>query len=213
MKKSRHLWLAAFAAFSALSQASLVSSTGAGIIVAAPASAVLGAYESNTQVRGWDELQDVALSAVLTGDAKDPGTYNATGDLGSHTLSVGTRVSSHYLHQDTVGGATHTFEGSFTFSHDILLVMCRGDDTNPKRLDDSDFLSSGTTYGNGETLRGYELSSTENFTISADRRTIRFRATSNTATDCLRVITAVPEPGTLAVLGLGAIALMRRRKA
>jgi hypothetical protein len=57
-----------------------------------------------------------------------------------------------------------------------------------------------------------ELSGNEAFTITLSQFRVNFRFNTTTATDDIRIITAVPAPGAAAMIGLAATACLRRRR-
>lgn len=194
-------------------QAGIIGTAGAADLIAAPADARLNALVSADRVRVWNEQQSHTLASALRVNAVDPGLYNSESDLVNASVAAGTTIASHYIHFDSPGSTSASATGSVTFDADILGVICLGDSTAAAYLDASDFLSSGTLYSDNVGSRGIELSNSEFFRISADRRSIEFRFRISNPGDFMRVVTMVPTPGTaaLAVAGLGV--LTRRRRA
>ena len=143
--------------------AAVTSLSGAAVNVAAPASVVEDAYESDTELRVFDERQAVTLEAPLTVDITSSGTYDGSGALSPGTIAAGTVVDSHLLHGDAVGSPEEQepvlFSGAATFDGEILGVIVI-DNPSEAHLHESDFLgAAGTAYppaGSGG--RGLELS-------------------------------------------------------
>jgi hypothetical protein len=202
----------------ASAQASIVSVTGAAVQIAAPGSAIANtSLESNTQARVFSELQNFTLSQAAAVNATTTGLFDAAADLTPGTISIGTLVSSYYLHADPVGagGVTYRFVGSVTFDSDILGIAALNNE-----LIATNFLGApGTTYPGAGAVNGVDFpDNTDSFTVSGDRRTLSFSLLAWAGSDALRVVTAgnaVPEPSALglAFAALGALGLTRRRQA
>lgn len=188
-------------------QGALTTSGGSAVIIAPPASSVLGATESNTQAWAFNEVTNFTLATNLLVNATTPGTYTSNGSLTPGFIAAGTVINSHYLYSDPVGGSTEAYEGFVEFDQPILGIICLRSDLNS-----TDFLGAlGTSYGDNS-ARGLELAQAERFTITIAGTRVNFRFTTSTATDDIRIITAVPTPGALALLGLGGLVTARRRR-
>lgn len=179
----------------------------------APADATLGGTEGPMSAVFVESL-NVTLGSDLSVDASGSGVFNSNGSLNGGTILAGTSVDSTLIHHDKVGGssAVVSADGSVTFYGKILGVMVVGGSLTGS---DSVLGNGGTAYGTGNN-RKMEMgtgSIDDSFEISADLKTITFLQQTNTAMDEIRVVTeAVPEPGTLALVGFGVAALAARRK-
>lgn len=211
MMKQMFLSWGAALTLSASAFGSIVSTGGSAELVAAPADARLNALTSSTAVRVWNEQQFVTLTAGLTVNASLPGLYNGPADLANSVVPAGTVISSHYVHFDSPANTSASASGSIRFDGDIIGVICIGDTASDHFLDDSDFLSAGTLYGDGIDARGMELSNNEFFRISSDRRGIEFSMRISNPGDFIRVVT-VPAPSVAALGGLGIAFASRRRR-
>jgi hypothetical protein len=187
--------------------AAITAGGGATTIIAAPPSAVLGASESNTQTWAFNEVSNFTLTAALPVNATTPGTYTSNGALTPGVIPAGTPISSHYLYSDPVGGSLSVYEGFVEFDQPILgVIVLRAD------LNSSDFLGApGTLYADN-TARGMELSQAERFVITISGARVNYRFETSSATDDIRIITAVPAPGAAALASLSGLLAMRRRR-
>lgn len=186
--------------------ASIVSFTGSTELIAPPAfvtmSTTYGSTPGNAVV--WDELQGATISNLQMTMTANPGI--SWGSPGGPVSGV---VDSHYLYwwRSGAGGVT---TGSVTFSGQILGVAYDVID-----LIDSDapLGPPGTVYDPAMiTWRG--LSIADRFTVNGDTLEYRFIGSSSMLDMAqFRVITAVPAPGSLALLGAGALVAKRRRRA
>lgn len=164
-------------------------------LATAPASVKLNALENATNTVAFDEKQGVTLSAAVSVDAVNPGTYN-TFPAGSAKINAGTLVSSHLIHSDVPSkNFTARRTGTVTFANDILGVVA-----STAKLASSDTLgATGTQYAGTTQWRGLESSEFgftglgDKFTISTDRKTITFDINTYVM-DELRVITSHTNP-------------------
>src|SRR6266478_464831 len=141
---------------------------------------------------GFDEDQNILLAAPLTVD------------VGSSPIPAGTLVASHYIFFDP--GPSQQIIGTVDFDADVLAIM-----TSTATLAASDFLANtGVNYLNPG-ARGLEPG--DSVTISGPKQ-ILFDTFASSPGDYVRVLTefsptaaAVPEPGSLSLLGSGLLAL------
>jgi len=193
---------------------SIVSITGAVSIISPPADAqVNSVLESDTVAPLFTERTSLVLGSNLVVDFTSTGLQNSNPVGPLPNILAGTDVNSYCLVTDPIGSDANNnrnFSGSITFNTDILGVIAL----------DPEFASSNSILGNPGTLYSasgvqLEMGAPDNFTISADRRTISFAFSSNTAADDLRIVTsAVPEPTSMIpmltmVLGVGFVARKR----
>jgi hypothetical protein len=119
-------------------QAEIVSTSGDVVeITPAPGTDLnLHQFESDTEIRAFDEQQNVTLAAPLLLNINQPGTYDEQADLTGGQIPAGTVVSSHFVHADQVGTspAIH-LDGCVTVDDPIVGII-----TGPNRLRASDFL-------------------------------------------------------------------------
>ncbi|MCK6478161.1 MAG: hypothetical protein L6Q35_15175 [Phycisphaerales bacterium] len=206
--------LAGLLCLSASASAAIVGSTGQVQVISAPGDAQLEALTSADWIRAWNEQQDFVLTNELGYDAVAPGVYDQPSDLGNFGLAAGTRLASHYIHFDSPGSTAATAEGTVTFSHRIIAVICRGDNAanlNGK-LDRSDFLGAPTLYSDNVEARGLELgANADRFVISPNGKSIGVRFGITFPGDYVRVLTEVPAPSS-AMTAFAALGLLGRRR-
>ncbi|MFZ4574833.1 MAG: hypothetical protein ACOYN0_10580 [Phycisphaerales bacterium] len=202
--------LTATAALSSSAFAIITNVTGSATVAPIPPSLTIGAFESNEQARIMFERNRLLPEAQEV-DITATGLVDQLSDLTPGAIPAGTAVSSYILHADSVGITTRTYEGSVTFSDDILGII-----VGSNRLINTDarFGRDGTAYWNG-TSRGLDLGAnpgTETLFLSVNRNTVAFRLTVGEGMDEVRVLTAIPSPGALALAGLAASTGLRRRR-
>jgi uncharacterized repeat protein (TIGR01451 family) len=154
-----------------------ISSSSSSIIrlTTPPASVKLNALENATKVYAFDEAQGKTLTAAVSVDAVNPGTYT-TFPAGTAKVAVGTVVDSHLIHSDIPSrNYTARRQGTVTFGSEIVGVVA-----STAKLAASDSLgATGTLYAGTTQWRGLESSESagpggDKFTISADRKTLTF---------------------------------------
>ena len=187
--------------------ADVISTSGSVVETAAPTSVDLNQYESTTEIRAFNEQQNVILPVDIGVNITSAGYYDDNGDLTEGIIAAGTLVQSHLVHLDPVGTELATLSGSVTFDHQILGVIIH---TLKLKNSDSVLGALGTVYPTGSYDRGLELEE-DALAISPDMRTLTIDLwRADTLTDQVRVITT-PEPGTVLLFSLGGLVLRRRR--
>jgi len=203
--------------------AGAVSVSGDIAFISSPASVLPGALESSRTAWAFAEQQDLDLSGDLMVDE-----LLSTGIAGS--ILAGTTINSFFLHFDPEGTSNSvpdvtTVNGSLTFATPIIGVIwggvpCAHCPVSSMFLDSSDDLGNlGTLYPTGGLGRGletedfYARNGTRDFlSFSPDDRTITVSLSAlPLRSDQLRIITQLPEPGTLWLMSLGLLLLLKAR--
>lgn len=189
----------------------ITSTTGAATVAPIPPSLSLGAFEHNEQVRVMFE-RNRNLPEGQEVDITQAGLVDQLSDLTPGLIPTGTAVRSYIFHADSVGISSRVYEGSVTFSEDILGII-----VTSTRLGNTDtrFGAEGTIYPTGGS-RGLDLGANpgnETLLLSVSRNTVAFRLVVGEALDEFRVLTAVPAPATgLLAAALPLIGFRRRRR-
>lgn len=199
--------LAGLSVLAGISQAAIVNVTGPGVIINNPVNVSPGVVQT-PNVNVFAEKGPVLDSVGMALDHVNVGLVNSPGSLVPGAVMAGSLVHSYFIHFDPVGSLSR--EGSVRFDQKIIGVII----DNPKFNASTPLVGLlGNTYGTASGAYGVELAANgDRFGISADRYTLGFRFAATDPGDRIRVITAVPEPASMTALGLGAIALLRRRK-
>ncbi|MBK9126351.1 MAG: PEP-CTERM sorting domain-containing protein [Phycisphaerales bacterium] len=201
--------VAVIAMFAPLASADIIEVGGAAVVAEPPANIALNQWESDTEIRGFFERQTVLFSDLAL-DHVNTGLVDHESLVVPGLVSAGTAVQSYLFHADSVAGFDALLSGYVVFDQPILGVLI----TTASMNGTDDFLGRpGVTYGNSPGRR-LELppGSLDTFEISGDRTRLDFTLKFAAAYDEIRIVTAVPEPGSLALLSLVGFAGLRRRR-
>ncbi len=176
------------------SHAEIQGTSGGVVQIEPPISVMVGDLESDTEIRAFNEVQNLPLPQDVAVNISSAGTYDNPDALTPATLVAGTSVCSHFLHADRVGNeASVRVQGSVTFSSEILGVIVLAAELNAS---DGILGHPGTQYPTGSDTRDLELSSTEDsVTLEPDMRTLTVDLRFGQVADQIRVITTISSVG------------------
>lgn len=166
-------------------------------------------------------LAQAAPTASLTTPGASFEEYTGTGPVGNNNINVdgklywmfesqgsylGQAVKSWFLFFDPKKSSS--MKGSVSFDQSILHVL----DNKADLFATAAFGKPGVTYDYSSNLIGLEAGDSNKTSFAGD--TLSFNWTASTPGDHIRVMTAVPEPGTYALLalGLGVLGFVARRR-
>ncbi len=199
-------------------QARVIATGGAAVVVAPPAVSAPNVFQSNTEIRVWEEKQNyVTTIAIPFNIDGTPGTYDNPASVATTggTLSAGSLVDSHMIHFDQVGSGTTTLTGSVEFEDPIIavFVLCDELDTG-----DGDIGTPTTAYtkcpptANFRPVDWLTTGDNEQIIISADQRSIDVTLRTSNVMDQVRVVTsagvAAPVPSMGPLFGSIMLALL-----
>lgn len=223
MKSASHVFMVAtplavaLGSFAPVASADIIGVGGAAVIAEPPASIQNQQWTSDTDARIWLE-QVTVLDAAIYADAVSTGTVFQNGIVGMPGfIPAGTAVASFMLRTDPastgIGGVL--FDGFIAFDQPILGVMFLRDTMENS---DAALARPGVLY-NHNADRGLEPHDgvsdplRDALFISADRLRLDFDWRTFAGTDDVRILVAVPAPGSLALLSLVGLASTHRRRA
>lgn len=156
----------------------------------------------------WDEQTNVNSTANVVNITSNGFYTGNTPNLGA----VAGLFDSHIVHFDALSGVANV-TGSVTFNQAIVAVIY---DESLLSATDSTFGAGGTTYDTGNFFRSSSGNILGNSQLLVSGNTLWFDlwafAPANYMSE-IRVLThAVPTPGSLALMGLGGLAVSRRRR-
>ncbi|MBY0112373.1 MAG: hypothetical protein K2Y21_06095 [Phycisphaerales bacterium] len=172
-------------------------------LFASPASCASNAL-TGFNAFAWDEQQNVPLVNTFVDMTNNPG--NSGGPIPG--LLNGS-FDSHFIHFQGIPGVISA-QGSVTFNGTIVGVAFKN-----TTLDVTDPLvgAFGTVYPTGYPFRGINTSIPSFFSISGNTINFNLAALASVGEVAqLRVFTQVPSPGPVALLGLGGLVAIRRRR-
>ncbi|MFW5696998.1 MAG: PEP-CTERM sorting domain-containing protein [Fimbriimonadaceae bacterium] len=204
MKKLSLFAVAALAVAGAHAQ--IVSTVG-GSEITAPADVQLNVLEGTEGV-AFTEQDLIKVQELSVDHDGSAGVFNDNTDLTAITLSGS--YSVYFMHMDALGNGPQDYDFTVEFAQEIKGVIL-----NDATLDATDAVlgNAGTIYPTGLTNRGWEDTGPDGFEIQISGNTLRYTGRVTSPLDSVRVLTnPVPEPTTMAALGLGALALLRRKR-
>jgi len=167
-------------------------------------------------------VAQAAPTASLTTAGASFEEYTAGGPVGNNHINVDGKLYWMFESQGTYLGQavkswfvffdpknSSSMKGSVSFDQPILHVL----DNKADLIASAGFGKLGVTYNYGNNLIGLEAGDRNKTSFAGD--TLSFNWAASSPGDHIRVMTAVPEPGThaLLALGLGALGLVARRRA
>ncbi len=203
------LWLWS-ATFPGVASAGIIDTTGSILQIVPPSSVELDVLESNSQIFAYTEMLGLTLDYELAVDITSPGFYGEAGNLTPGSIGAKTVVDVYFMHFDPVSGLVNLL-GSITFDQDILGVIVLNESLDAT---DGTLGFPQTAYPTGLINRGLDFGGvySDFITLSKDLRTISINWQATRKVDQIRIITAIPAPGALVLLGLGGLAGTTRRR-
>lgn len=159
----------------------------------------------------WNEKQNVELTAALLVDIDAQGTYQNPFTSANATIASGTRISSHYAYHDPVGSATAIATVRFDAPILGIIILSGTNNATDKLLRSDHLIPMGPTSvpASHFNARGLEMGPEIVTWLSPNEVTLKL--VSSNPGDQVRIVTAVPEPGTLLAAAIGIGGLLSRR--
>lgn len=169
---------------------------------------------STTVVHGWNEKQNYTLERGLKVDIIAQGNYMNAFTSAEATLGAGRKINSHMLYFDP--RESRRAEATFTFDTAIIgIIVLSGTNNATDKFFASDFLipglvPAGNIPSSHFNARGIEFGPEKIHWNSANVLSVDL--TASNPGDQIRVITeAVPEPSSVAAIGIGLATILRRK--
>jgi len=177
------------------------SSMGTPPQIIAPPTDVLDDIVVNTGMQGFNEAQGVLTTVAYGIDGG--GTIPAGTLVNSHMIFFNALVEEEPPPEETHLGVTWTFA-------DPILGVMSDPDGNLEAASTPELGAPTTNYPAAPFAnRGLELEN-DGYLVSGNKITVDMSIIA--PGDWIRVVTEVPEPATVALLGLGALSLLRRKR-
>ncbi len=203
------LWLWS-ATFPGIASAGIIDTSGAILQIVPPSSVELDALESSSNIFAFTEMFGLTLGKDVAVDITSPGFYGEARNLTAGSIWMNTVVDVYFLHFDPVTGLVN-LSGSITFDQDILGVIVLNESLDAT---DGTLGFPPTAYPKGLNNRGLDFGGvySDFITLSDNLRTISINWQATRRVDQIRIITAIPAPGALVLLGLAGLAGTTRRR-
>lgn len=150
-----------------------IVTTGAAVVVPAPASIDSGALQSDTQINVFEETTR-ALEVDLVVDTAKPGSYGAGAEVPHRAdmIPATTVVTSYFVHADRRDGDDDvvSFEGSVTFVGQVVGIVFSAETLSTSA---GPLASKGTAYEDGGPHHP-DLTETDLVHVHGDLRTVSF---------------------------------------
>ncbi|MFZ2875685.1 MAG: hypothetical protein WAZ94_14515 [Phycisphaerales bacterium] len=200
---NRTLAILALAASAAPALAAITSVSGSTTFLNTPPGACTPGSLTGFNAYAWDEKQNILFTNLYVDESQNPGS-----NAGAIPAILNGPFDSHFLHFEPLPGAIGA-SGTVTFSGPIVGVMFIN-----TSLDNSDVMcgSNTTVYPTSYPFRGLNSASTISYTGNVLTFNLWVAVPTNDLAQ-VRVIThPVPTPGAAAILGLGGLVVIRRRR-
>jgi hypothetical protein len=195
-------------------QASIVYSTPNIIssVASSPLNLTEGQVQSNDNIFVYYE-GITKLNQNLSVDISSSGTYTYNLGLTSSSIANNTSVKSYLIHYDpTSNNQVNSTIGALKFSDNILGIIINN---SLLITTDSIFGPAGVTYSNDSQWRGLEFLQSSNYDtliLGQNMRDIALSFYTTSGIDEVRVLTAVPIPPAVWLLGSGLVCLIGIRR-